>query len=311
MDWVLGITIILAAAVTMAIVHRMRTVRLQKRVRLDITNAGNVRSRYHLRAEGPEGALQFQFTLQGDSLPVYGAPSPVRAGEPAERKASRKAPAVGAARGAMDRAGKVLQVGAAVAGVMSMVGSLLPRSIGGPLQEKASQIRHVQARASYAQQTPERIAFQASSVAHTVTGKSGSTRPGRVIHPEEAAREGSPAAQGAAAAERMPGDGFSWAQTPYVEPGATLAVDLLVRSVQPAGSQAHTFQVVSRAADAEADPGSPRAARPVSAEGSVQMRGGFWARRVLPYLLVGAITTVVMIALVVAGYLLVASGVLA
>ncbi|MBN1656882.1 MAG: hypothetical protein JXA93_00700 [Anaerolineae bacterium] len=314
MEWVLGITVILAAAVTMAIVGRMRTVRLQKKVRLELMNAGNVRSRYNLRAEGPEDALRFQFTLKGDSLPVYRAPSPSRAREPSRHgeSAGRKAPSVGAAKGAMDKAGRVLQVGAAVAGVLSMVGSLLPRSIGGPLQEKASQIRHVQAKASYAQQTPERIAFQASSVAHTVTGKSGGGRPGRVIHPEEGQ------AQGASPSEGPTGDGFSWAQTPYVEPGASLVVDLLVRAVQPAGSQGfapggqgYTFQVISRAADAEVDPSGPQQARPVSAEGSVLVRGGFWARRFLPYVLVGTITTVLMVALVVLGYLLVAAGVLA
>jgi len=109
-----------------------------------------------------------------------------------------------------------------------------------------------------------------------------------------------------------------WAQTPYVEPGETLVVEMRVGAGSRAGSQAHApgvqgyapgvqgyaFQVISRAADREAD-------QPVSARGSVHIRGGFWARRILPYLVVTAITVVVMVALVFLGYWLVAAGVLA
>ena len=60
MEWMLGIAVVLMAAVAMVVAARLRRLRLQSRVRLEVSNVGNVKSRYNLRAEDPQGLLQFQ-----------------------------------------------------------------------------------------------------------------------------------------------------------------------------------------------------------------------------------------------------------
>jgi hypothetical protein len=284
MEWVLGIAVVVAAVVAVVVVGRVRKARLQARVRLELHNEGNVRSRYDLRAEEPEGVLRFEFSLGGDSLPLHGpvaaAPAPTK--RQAERPSrDRPAPKSGGAR---QKANAVIQTGGAVAGLLSMVGSLLPRSVGIPLQQKASEMRRVQAQASYAQQVPNQVAWLKSSAARAVPGAPAAK-------PAEAAPPPEPSTSGPE---------FTWAQTPYVPPGESLAVELLVRSALPAHNQEYAYQVLSRSAD-------QAAAALVAAEGRVRIRGGFWARRFLPYLLIGA-TTVVLLLLV---YWLASSGVLA
>jgi len=284
MEWVLGIAVVVAAAVAVVVVGRVRKARLQARVRLELHNEGNVKSRYDLRAEEPQGVLQFEFSLGGDSLPVHGHVAAAQA--PTKRqaeKASRDRPAPKSS-GARQKANAVIQTGGAVAGLLSMVGSLLPRSVGIPLQQKASEMRRVQAQASYAQQVPNQVAWLKSSAARAVPG----------------APAAKPAEAGQPAEAPPPGPQFAWAQTPYVQPDESLAVDLFVRSALPASNQEYAYQVISRSADQAAAP-------LMAAEGSVRIKGGFWARRFLPYGLIGAIT----VALLILVYWLASSGVLA
>jgi hypothetical protein len=66
-----------------------------------------------------------------------------------------------------------------------------------------------------------------------------------------------------------------WSETPSVRPGYTLAVDLVLRSVGSHEHQVRPFRVVSRSRDGTKAP-------LVIEEGNVEIRGGFWARRVLP-----------------------------
>jgi hypothetical protein len=294
MEWVLGIAVVVAAAVALVLVARVRKARLQARVRLEISNEGNIESCYDLRAEDPQGVLQFRFTLNGDSLAVHGRAATSQV--PVQSKASRPARSQPAAEtgGVRQRAGGVIQMGGAVAGLLSMVGSLLPRSVGIPLQQKASEIRRVQAQASYAQQVPNQMAWLKSSAQRSV--------PGAASRPPAAVKERpAPAARGAGASgDEAPYEGAAWAQTPTVQPGETLAVELLIRSASPASNQRHPYRIISRAAgQAQADP--------VSEEGSAQIRGGFWARRFLP----SAIILVIMIALLLLVYWLASSGALA
>lgn len=268
------VAVAVVTAVAILVVARVQKARLQKKVRLEITNAGNVKSRYNLRAEEPQGALRFRFILDGDSLPVHTAAAAGRstAGQPAvARTAARgrdKAGSQGKAGGARQKADGVMQTSNALAGLLNLVGSLLPRSMGIPLQQKASQMRRVQSRASYAQQLPNQMAWFKSSASRMVPGAAqAQERP--------ASRDEAPAG--------IPGDdadaGFTWSQTPYVQPGKALAVDLVIRSVLATGNQTYTYEIVSRSADQTAAP-------PVTAEDEVRIRGGFWARRFLPYVLV-------------------------
>jgi len=278
MDWVLGIAAVVAAAVAVVVVGRVRKARLQARVRLELNNVGNVQSRYDLRAEDPQGVLRFQFILDGDRLPVHGQVTAPKA------PAGRQAPPAPKTAGVRQKADAVIQTGGALSSLLSMVGSLLPRSVGVPLQQKASQIRRVQGQASYAQRVPEQVAWLKSSAVKVAPG---ATAP-------------KAAAPGPAAEPPASGPEFAWAQTPSVQPGESLAIELLVRSALPARNQAYTCQVISRSADQAAAP-------LVAKESAVQIRGGFWARRFLPYVLVGAATVTLLIVI----YWLASAGVLA
>jgi hypothetical protein len=269
------VAVAVVTAVAILVVARVQKARLQKKVRLEITNAGNVKSRYNLRAEELQGALRFRFILDGDSLPVHTAAAAGRstAGQPAPaRTAARgrdKTGSQGKAGGARQKADGVMQTSNALASLLNLVGSLLPRSMGIPLQQKASQMRRVQSRASYAQQLPNQMAWFKSSASRVVPG-AGQAQERPV--PRDEAPVGPSGGDDADA-------GFTWSQTPYVQPGKTLAVDLIVRSVLATGNQTYTYEIVSRSADQTAAP-------PVTAEGQVRIRGGFWARRFLPYVLV-------------------------
>ncbi len=284
MHWVLAIAIVVAAAVALVAVTRLRKARLQQRFRLEIANEGNVPCRYDLRAEDAGGVLRFQFLMDGDDLPAYGS---VAASGPADRQESgRPAPARAAAQtqGVRQKAGRAMQAGGVVAGLLSMLGSLLPRSIGIPLQQKASEMRRVQARASYVQQVPNQMAWLKSSAQRAVPGLPSRKESAAEQPPEPA----------------VPGDGLVWSQTPTVEPGGTLAVELLVRSAVAARNQRHAYRVVSRAAERTME-------EPVVAEGSTRIKGGFWARRFLPSLLIVMAT----IALLLLVYWLASTGVVA
>jgi hypothetical protein len=294
MEWVLviAVAVVVAAAVALFVIARVRRARLQKMVRLEIANEGNVPSCYDLRAEDPQGGLQFQFALDGENLPVHGSPGGESArarraaqesGQPAP---SRPKPRTG---GIQRKAGQAMQTGGVVASLLTALGALLPRSIGAPLLQKASEIRRVQAKASYAQQVPTQMAWIKSSAQRAVPA--AGSRP--------------PVAGGQQPAPVASGDGYAWARTPIVQPGEILAAELLIRSLASSTAatdrnQQYAYRVVSRSAEQE---GAPL----VVQEGSIRIRGGFWARRFLP----SALVVVMTIALLLLVYWLANSGALA
>jgi hypothetical protein len=126
----------------------------------------------------------------------------------------------------------------------------------------ASQLQQRQIQVSRAQRVPRQVAsFRAKSGARAgpQTGSAGQS-PG-------------PAHRSAA---------HIWAETPSLAPGEALTVDLLIRSGSPSKDQHYTFQVVSRSVEAEDAPW-------VVAEGSIRIRGGFWAHRFLPQIIIVAL----------------------
>ncbi len=264
MEWVMGIAVIIATALAMAILGRVQKTRLQTRIRLTLTNVGNIKSCYNLRAEEPQGILTFRFLLDGDRLPVYGDETSTPA-PPSPRSAAQTS-------NVQRKASAVIQTGNAIAGFLSMIGALLPRSVGVPLQQKVSQMRRVQAQASYVQRIPNQITQVKSAASQVAPGTS---------KPRSADAEQRPSAK----PDRLEG---IWAQTPYVQPGESLTVELHIRSTLPKSDQAHTYQVISHSADQD---GAPL----VIQEGTVWIKGGFWARRFLPYALLGAMAIALLI----------------
>jgi hypothetical protein len=77
----------------------------------------------------------------------------------------------------------------------------------------------------------------------------------------------------------------TWAQTPLVEPGETLVVDLLVNPVRPFKTQHYLFQLFSRSVEQE---GAPL----VEEDASVYMVRPSLLRRLFPYLVVLGVTVI-------------------
>jgi hypothetical protein len=276
MVWYVAIAVVVITGVLLIIVARERRKHLRKRVRLEIANQGNVQSRYQLRAEDPDGDLEFQFTLDGDQLPeqiVFGA-SGQRAEAPASAVVGMPISAKGTPQpvkqsgGAQEKVKKASAAGGVVAEMLTSLGSILPSSLGAPLMRMSSQLRRGQAQASRAQQVSARV---------------GSPQVGS---PTAAAQRPAEAVQPTASAH--PAGSYTWVETPLVPPGGRLNLDLIVKSAPPRDDQLRSFRVVSRSLE-------QRDAPQVVEEGSLPIKGGFWVQRLLPELAILTISLVILI----------------
>ena len=261
--WVTGIFVIVAAVLIWALLAWRQRRRSQRVCRLEVCNEGNVRSRYELWAEDPAGALRFTFTVGGARLygtaglpsPIpgaAGAPSPKgRGGRPSPWPARRSRPAGG---------GRGIDL---VANLLSTLGGLLPREAGAPLRRAAGQIRRGRAsvrRAGY------------------VASQAGQLRPqGQAAPPRQEVQAAPEAEARASETSADPGAQTPRAQTPVVEAGETLAVDLLIRPARPYQTAYYPFVVTSRSLEATDAP-------PVVAEGSVHVVGPTLFQRFGPLL---------------------------
>jgi hypothetical protein len=268
--------IVVVTAIALVIVARLRKKRLQRELLLEISNQGNVESRYELRAEDPNGALEFQFSAGGQRLPGSEA-SQVATTEEAGRPVSSPGP--GAAAGARQTADRAIGLSGTIANALSSLSLILPGSSGSQLGRMATRMRSTQMKAGRVQRLPDRATAAARSV--TPSAKA------------------SAAQQSSTASGETPG----WVQTPYLKPGEALAVALRVsfaRSAAYGQSQQWPFRVISRSAELQE-------AVPVVEESSVQMAGGFWTLRYLPYLVILAAA----VALLLLAFWLAYTGVLA
>jgi hypothetical protein len=307
-----AVVVCILTILALVVVSALRRRRLQQRVRLEITNGGNIQSCYALRAEDPEGALKFQFSLDGRSLPRQAA---LEAEEASRRKAtgqagSRRAgtgptqdpsqqPAQGGgpAGGIVQAADGALGAGAGLAGFLGTLGLLLPRSIGGPLLSLSARMRTQQVAVARVRYAPAQAARVKRFVPWRLR-RMGSTGRSR---------------QAGRASQARQDDATPWVQTPSVLPGETLSVSLRIRAAgsarsrhasggakQGGKSQGRLYRVISRSVEQEEGAA-------VVAEGTVQVLGGFWAHPFLPYVLIVASA----VALLALAYWLTSGGVLA
>lgn len=245
------------------IIAKVQGRRRQKIYRLEISNLGNVHSRYELRAEDPAGALRFQFTLKGARLPQRSVPQ-VTAVTTKVPASSPTGPTRGRGR---EATGQALRTGSAIADVVSSVGAILPRSVGAPVQRVAHPMYQAQRTARHAARLPTQVgrAMPASSATRpqtTTVGRRTPTEPPPPHWVEE-----------------------SWAQTPFVASGETLRLDLRIAPLNPYQTQHYSFRVISRALEQENAP-------LMVEKGSVQVVGVSWFHRLLPYF---TFATVVMV----------------
>lgn len=270
--WLIAIAVIVAAVALWWTLIQRQAQRFRRTCQLEIANQGNVRSHYELRAEEPNEALLFTFALRGVRLAGQGALQPTQIAQPptqtAQSPPQRSGPDVGKAQQAKSKA---MATGGAVAGILGTVGSLLPRSVGGPLRERAAQIRAGQASVRRVERLPSRVGRLAP--------RSAPTPPAAPAVSRRQAEPAAPSIQLAAPA---------WARTPPVEPGQTLVVDLLVDPVDPYRTQRYDFKVLSRSLE---QPDAPVLER----ESGIQIVSPTLLQRYGPFVLVLIVATAIIL----------------
>jgi hypothetical protein len=269
---VLGILFVTAVALVSLALQRRDW--LRKELLLEINNQGNVESRYELRAEDPNGALEFRFSAGGKRLLGSEASQVVTTAE-ADRPSSP--PASGAAAGARQTADRAIGLSGTIANALSSLSMLLPGASGSQVGRMATRARSTQMKAGRVQRLPDQAAATARSVTPSSKASVSQQRSGAV--------GGVASAQQSSSARR---EVYPWVETPYVAPGETLGVALAIRFTVFGQSQQCPFRIVSRSAEMQE-------AVPVVEESSVQMAGGFWALRYLPYLVILAVAAALLL----------------
>ena len=265
---VVAALIVATVMVFLALLRRQRQ-RCQRTCRLEISNLGNVRSRYELRAQDLSGVLLFTFALDGTSLQEAGGGEVVttQPARPTAPPAAKPAPATPKA-GLKKTKSWAMGAGNIVAEVLNSVGMLLPRSAGAPLMRTAASIRRGERSVRRVERLPKQAArLQARGKGLGTSqrvGESASQRIGELGGEER----GAPTAAG---------DG--WVQTPFVEPGETLAIDLLVDPANPYQTQDYSFKVISRSLE---QPEPPL----IVEESNIQIVGLTPFQRYSPFLIV-------------------------
>jgi hypothetical protein len=280
------VAVIIAGVIFAAIQARLRR-RYQKRCRLEIQNLGNARSRYRLLAEDRSGDLRFQFTLDGVNLqqgqaaqaPERAMEAPRRPGREAATPAKRvERPAPPREAGSLDKVrqagSKAKGIGATVADALSAVAAILPSSIGAPLRNWSRQLRQQQAAITYAERAPQQMASQIRRIPGV---PDRAAKSGPAATPSPAAP---PPVEAVAGPQYAPVVPISRAavvdQTPFVEPGETLTLGLLVEPIKrPHQNQHYTITVTSKPLEQEDAP-------PQVEEGTILIPGVSWLRHYAP-----------------------------
>jgi hypothetical protein len=259
--WFSVIVILILAFLAFYGAVRLRRRRFEHRLRLEITNQGNVESHYQLQAEEWSGQLQFRFTSGGNRLPEVIDSTAARAGsisaQPARANGSESESSLSG------KAQKGMNLSYAMASLLTSLGTILPGSLGTRFYQAGSRMYSGSAQASRVQQvSSQATGLAASAKSSPPPGTSVPAQPQTAIQPEYS---------------------HFWVETPPIQPGQMLAIDLLVRSAWTAQNAACPFKVISRSME------SAQALVEVE-EGQVNIRGGFWSHRVYPHLLILALT---------------------
>jgi VWFA-related protein len=240
---------------------------------VEISNQGNHRSRYELRAEDPSGALKFEFMLNDASLAHYVAADRVQTPTPAAKPARATAgtPANGSRLKEAEK--KVGQAQGAAAGVgtwLMDLSRLLPGSAGRSARQASAQVGRVQQNVRTVSEQPGRAQRAVGRVVpmKAMGQPAASTSAAAPARTETAVIAG-PAAEPARKAAA------GWSLTPFVEPDQSLTVELLVSPARTPRSQHYPFRLLSRTAE-------DSQAAPVIEHASVALAGVPLLRRLLP-----------------------------
>jgi hypothetical protein len=308
---------IIIAVIVLTIIVRAQRKKLQKRCRLEISNMGNVRSRYELQAEDATGALKLRFAHAGTNLSerqvlnsaeTTEVAEAVEVTEVAEEVVEVDKPTPTRSRVDLGRvkqtAGLANRLNDVASSVSASLGALLPGSAGARFRDMSKQMRKTRSDASRSVRVPKVKLDRAQNIRSRLTGAMPTTsrRRGQVSPAKEKALP--PTAQPERRITSVAQVAHSivehWAQTPCVEPGEVLTVDLLIDPVRPHQTQRCSFKVISRAAEQKDAP-------LVMEDGSIQIAGISWFRLYLPALIFGAVTAIAILSIV---FLMINSGLL-
>ena len=187
----------------------------------------------------------------------------------------RNVPA-GGTPGALDQLKGVARFGSAIAGILSTLAYLLPRSIGGPLQRASFSLRRGETTLQRAQQVSQQVGRlapaggQASTSARTPASATGGAQALTAVGTSPQG-EG-PVRMAPAASQAQVTPLLETAQTPFIEPGETLTVNLLIKPVKPFQAQHYSFTITSRSLEQSDAP-------PALEQGNVQVTALPWYRR--------------------------------
>lgn len=235
--------------VTAAII-RQRLIR--RRIRIKITNRGNVECKYFLRAESHTGSLEFRFSSGGKELPTQWIIDQEAANTVRQVSYNVAQPEIKKGSGVGNALNRGVSAGGALSSLLTSIGTFLPRGMGDPFLKAGSKVYQGQLRAGYAQQVSNRASYFV---------------PQKSYAPQQA-----PAPQTEAAIQSQ---GVRWYVAPMIRPGEALTLELSVRSMLSQGRQIESFRIVSRASEDGCGP-------VITEEGTVHFRGGFWSHRVWP-----------------------------
>jgi hypothetical protein len=262
--------------------------------KLEIANEGNVRNRYALRAEEAQGALSFDFQINGARLPVQtmlvlttaAAPAAISPAPAAQAAAvvptrSTSGPAISDVKktGAYQSYAKTSGVSAAIGSFLTTIAALLPGSAGTSLRGTAETLQQGESLGYSIDQADTQVKSVQHSAAATASAVGlESNQPSA----ETPAAASAPASPPAGPIQKSPAASETWALTPYVEAGEKLAVQLLTRPLKSARTASYGVRIVSRLLEV-AD------IAPVTESGNVTVRGLSWFQRLQPLLLAGAL----------------------
>jgi len=363
--------LILATYLILRCFFRAQRRRYQRKYYLEIDNLGNVHCSCELRVEEPAGGLKFQFGVNGIPLPEQekaegegvavpaalpareertetvesveqqAGKTPVQAGKGDEERTPEKL-------GQAQRSAKgVFNMGTAAAGVLGLLGNLLPGSLGAPFRNTARSLRKGQQKASRVARAPAQKITSAKRLPAEVRRlKPGSSSPARragthgarggtlpsgtgkrsviratskvtasrsasVDRSEKDVSEAadtltpvksrgmstsSPSGAGAEPAYQTRRDGVQcWTQTPPLNPGESLILDLLIDPVKPYRTQEYSFTIISRLVDLELAPAARQPLEPVTETSTVQIVGASGMGRFLSIMM--AVGVVILVGL--------------
>ncbi len=256
----------------------LRKVLFPKLVKLhtiNLTNTGNVSGFYNLKAVSQEEFLQFIFLMNKVPLPIVDIPISTRDGgarqttgyqavgqktgnTPQQSQAAPQAaqgkPAVNASKLLKGSEKAVAKTGAA-AGLMGMLGSILPGELGKSMKQQGAALRNVQTKSKMAMDKPKEMQRKVDSVQQQSGRLAGKALPGQtssspVKYSTATTGSTSELKQTVVISDHMQADLTpveQYYQTRQINPGESIKLDLKISAHKkryPDGS--YSYKVISQ-----------------------------------------------------------------